>query len=582
MDLPFFNHGAEVHTYTIENCPKWLTLDHYTDVIAPLNAGYITATVSKDLNVGTYNEIIYLTDEDGITEPFYLNLTVEGETPDWAESVSGDMLQNSMNIVGQVYLNGELDTDTRDIVGAFDDNNVCHGFANISHSNLTGENALYLTVYDNNSSIGGKLNFVLWQYSTGRELLLSTKDTINFVNLAMLGSDTPVRFSGGDSYVQRFNLKKGWNWVSINVHSEELEKLDTLLYNMPWKDGDMITDMNSDLTLLYNGSQWILSGDTTNVGLTPKNSYAIYVQEEGMNLLVSGSAIKEEADRTIELENGWNGIGYTPMTNLTVETALSDYYDDAQTGDVIKSQTEFAYFTKTGNTGRWRGSLKYMKPGEGYLMLHKAMNPAEFRYPFYEPGSAFLYSTAASRAAHGNSQQPKATTPNSPASPTTLTTLATLTTMSVSAVVEGFELEEGDFLVAITNDEVVGRIAVSATIAESGATVLSGSSAEGSEPLYLTVGGERQLPVRFAIEREGDLVAYTPETMNYRANAIVGTPDEPKVLTFVEGSPTGISIVRAEMEEGQWYTTNGMKLQKAPTRPGLYIYNGQKVIIRKK
>ena len=582
VDLPFFNHGAEVHTYTIENCPKWLTLDHYTDVIAPLNAGYITATVSKDLNVGTYNEIIYLTDEDGITEPFYLNLTVEGETPDWAESVSGDMLQNSMNIVGQVYLNGELDTDTRDIVGAFDDNNVCHGFANISHSDLTGENALYLTVYDNNSSIGGKLNFVLWQYSTGRELLLSTKDTINFVNLAMLGSDTPVRFSGGESYVQRFNLKKGWNWVSINVHSEELEKLDTLLYNMPWKDGDMLTDMNSDLTLLYNGSQWILSGDTTNVGLTPKNSYAIYVQEEGMNLLVSGSVIKEEADRTIQLENGWNGIGYTPMTNLTVETALSDYYDDAQTGDVIKSQTEFAYFTKTGNTGRWRGSLKYMKPGEGYLMLHKAMNPAEFRYPFYEPGSAFLYSTAASRAAHGNSQQPKATTPNSPASPTTLTTLATLTTMSVSAVVEGFELEEGDFLVAITNDEVVGRIAVSATIAESGATVLSGSSAEGSEPLYLTVGGERQLPVRFAIEREGDLVAYTPETMNYRANAIVGTPDEPKVLTFVEGSPTGISIVRAEMEEGQWYTTNGMKLQKAPTRPGLYIYNGQKVIIRKK
>ena len=581
MDLPFYNYGAEVHTYTIENCPKWLTLDHYTDVIAPLSTGYITATVSKDLNVGTYNEIIYLTDEDGITEPFYLNLTVEGETPDWAESVSGDMLQNSMNIVGLVYLNGELDTDTRDIVGAFDDNNVCHGFANISHSDLTGESALYLTVYDNNS-IGGKLNFVLWQYTTGRELLLSTKDTINFVNLAMLGSDTPVRFSGGDSYVQRFNLRKGWNWVSINVHSEELEKMDTLLYNMQWKDGDMLTDMNSDLTLLYNGSQWILSGDTTNVGLTPKNSYAIYVQDEGMNLLVSGSAIKEEADRTIELENGWNGIGYTPMTNLTVETALSDYYDDAQTGDVIKSQTEFAYFTKTGNTGRWRGSLKYMKPGEGYLMLHKAMNPAEFRYPFYEPGSAFLYSTAASRAALGDGQQPKATTPNSPASTTSPTTLNTLTTMSVSAVVEGFELEEGDFLVAITNDEVVGRIAVSATIAESGATVLSGSSAEGSEPLYLTVGGERQLPVRFAIEREGDLVAYTPETMNYRANAIVGTPDEPKVLTFVEGSPTGISIVRAEMEEGQWYTTNGMKLQKAPTRPGLYIYNGQKVTIRKK
>ena len=131
LQLPFYNNGSASHTYTIENCPKWLTLDKYTDVIAPLGVDGVVAKVSKDLNIGTYNEILYLVDEDGIVEPFYLNLTIEGDQPDWASSVSGDLLKNSMSISGLVYLYGELDTDERDIVGAFDNEGVCHGFRSV-------------------------------------------------------------------------------------------------------------------------------------------------------------------------------------------------------------------------------------------------------------------------------------------------------------------------------------------------------------------------------------------------------------------------------------------------------------------
>ena len=139
LQLPFYNKSASTHTYTIENCPRWLTLSNYSDVIAPQGLAYITATISKNLNIGTYNEILYLTDEDGIIEPFYLNLTVEGEQPEWATSIDGDLLENSMSISGQVYLYDQIDTDPRDIVGVFDSNNVCHGFANISHDVQSGE-----------------------------------------------------------------------------------------------------------------------------------------------------------------------------------------------------------------------------------------------------------------------------------------------------------------------------------------------------------------------------------------------------------------------------------------------------------
>ena len=564
-ELPFYNNSSSAHTYKIENCPKWLTLNKYNDVIAPLTMDYVTATVSKDLNVGSYSEIIYLTDEEGISEPFYLNLTVEGDQPDWAQAIDRDLLKNSMSISGQVYLYNELDTDSRDIVGAFDNENVCHGFANISHSALSGETGLYLTVYDNQDK-GRQLNFRLWQYSTGREIVLTPEETISFEKNAMLGTDKPVRFDGGDDFVQYFNLQKGWNWVSFNVSSKQLDNMYTLLTSMPWKNGDIITDMSSDSTLTYKANQWWSTHDPGDMDVSSKKAYAIMVQEP-CTIPIGGTIIKAQDERTIGLKQGWNGIGYTPALNLTVETALSDYYDHAQTGDVIKSQTEFAYYTKSGNTGRWRGSLKYMKPGEGYMLLRKGAGEASFTYPFYEPGSTFLdewaYATSRSARTFGDDDGVGTRRVASESASRNYRY-----TMNVSAMVEGFDLEDGDRLVAYTNGELCG-----VTVA------VGGETADHTEPLYLSIGGMKRADITFAIERDGEIVAIGSEHLTFRANDIVGTPDEPLAIHFAEA--TGIDLVSGDYEEGQWYTTNGVKLAKKPTRPGVYIYNNSKVVIKK-
>ena len=536
-ELPFYNNGASNHTYKIENCPKWLTLNKFDGVMAPQSLDYVTATASKDLNIGTYNEIIYLTDEEGITEPFYLNLTVEGEQPDWAGNVNGELLRHSMSISGQVYIYDELDTDTRDIVGVFDDENQCHGFANISHDATTGENGLFLSVYDNETS-GRALNFRLWQYSTGREIVLKPSQTITFDQSAALGTDNPIRFNGGDDFVQNFDLKKGWNWVSFNVSSGKLFDLNSLLSGMSWNEGDIITDLNSGLVLTYKNKQWLSSDSVTNVVISPKRSYAIKVQED-CTFPVSGTVIKNKDQRTIKLKHGWNGIGYTPVTNLTVETALSDYYDHAESGDVIKSHTEFAYFTKTGNTGRWRGSLQYLKPGEGYMLLRTKDSDASFAYPFIEPSSNFREDGTTGTRRNVAAQSPS--------------------TMTVSATVEGFDLEDGDVLVAYSNGEAVGE-----------AIAVSDSHADSREPLYLSIAGNSKQPIWFAIEREGEIVASTGQVMTFATNAVVGTPDE----------PTAINFVRTAYEDGYWYTTNGQKLQRKPTRKGIYIYNGNKIVIK--
>ena len=536
VDLPFYNNGATSHTYTIENCPRWLTLDNYSDVVAPQALGSVTATVSKDLNIGTYNEIIYLTDEEGISEPFYLNLTVEGDQPEWAQNINGDLLENSMSISGQVYLYDELDTDTRDIVGVFDNENVCHGYANISHSAQTGENGLFLTVYDSQAS-GRELKFRLWQYSTGREIVLTTKPAITFTKDAILGADTPVRFDGGDSFVQNFSLNPGWNWVSFNISSKQLGDVNTLLKNMKWTSGDILTDMSSKLTLVYENGEWQVSGTPKNedgtlktLTISPKSSYAIKVQKS-CNFPIDGSVIKEKEERTIKLKPGWNGIGYTPTTNLTVETALSDYYDYAEEGDVIKSHTEFAYFSKSGSTGRWLGSLKYMKPGEGYMLLRKGVTNASFTYPYYDPDSNFREDWSDTNRAASSARR----------------------TMSVSAVIEGFSPEEGDSLVAYAaGGEKCGM--VSAT----------------DEVLYMSIGGDAQAGLWFTIERDGEVVASTTGIMDFRADAVVGSPD----------SPAKISFEPRDNDEGKWYTIGGILLPSRPSAKGVYIHNGKKVVIK--
>ena len=531
LELPFYNWSASNHTYKIENSPKWLTLNKYTDVIAPEGMDYVIASISKDLNIGSYSEIIYLTDEDGITEPFYLNLTVEGDQPDWAQSVNSDLLQNTMSISGQVYLYGELDTDSRDIVGAFDNENVCHGFAHISHSVESGETGLFLTVYDNQAS-GRQLNFRLWQYSTGRELELIPEKAIAFEKSAVLGTDKPIRFDGNDSFVQSFKLKKGWNWVSFNVASDQLADVNSLLNNMTWNEGDILTDMTSDLTLVYKEKQWLAS-DSSNVAISPKKSYAIKVQED-CSFPIGGTVVKSEEDRTIELKQGWNGIGYTPIVNLTLETALSDYYDQAEEGDVIKSHTEFAYFSKAGNVGRWRGSLQYMKPGEGYMMLRRNADDAKFTYPYIEPGSSYRDDWTQAKTRSAAAESPS--------------------TMSVSAVVTGFDIEEGDHLVAYSNGMVAGE----------------GIIGSNTEPAYISIAGRAQQSIWFAIEREGEIVASTNEIMAFKKNAVIGSPDKPETIHFV----------RSDYEDGMWYTVSGMKLQKRPTRKGVYIYNGKKVVVK--
>ena len=101
-------------------------------------------------------------------------------------------------------------------------------------------------------------------------------------------------------------------------------------------------------------------------------------------------------------------------------------------------------------------------------------------------------------------------------------------------------------------------------------TVVSSSTDDTLEPLYLSIASDKQTGIWFAIEREGEIVASTNEQMTFTANAVIGSPD----------APTAISFVQSERNDGNWYTVDGLLLQKKPSKKGVYIFNGKKVIIK--
>lgn len=310
----------------------------------------------------------------------------------------------------------------------------------------------------------------------------------------------------------------------------------------------MITDENENLSKLYNNGMWI-----SNRGTDPKAELTINVQKSYRVKVskytvveITGNAITTPGDRTIPVKNGWNSIGFTPMVNLPVSTALADYLDDAEDGDLIKSKTEFAMFTETADGSRqWKGNLKYMKPGEGYMLYRQRKGDATFTYAYFEPSAAFFEETGT----QSTQRAPKA--------------LAHARTMSLTAVADGVELQPGDKLIALTDGEVVGE------------TEVENTGEETSPLIFLSIAGDQQQPLSFAVERDGERIATTGPVLNYLPDAISGSPKQPTKITFLQEKSLG----------GNWYDLSGRRVAKTEAdkrnmRKGIYIHNGKKQVVK--
>ena len=557
VDVAIENLSGKAQDYTLEGLPLWITASQMSGKIASLDEETVRFTISPYINVGDYEEVVYIVGENGISEPLPINIRIRGEEPDWAVDDQLKKGNMAMHIVARVYVNGEISHDTEDMLVAVGPGHRVMGKAHIDAEN--NEGLAYLTVYgDPDAEAPTPLRFELYDASSGRIYVAEKQnmewadhffvpDTIYYQNNAVMGTSTdPVILYAQLKEVQALKLQEGWNWLSFYVETEESTVSQLLNGAATWEVGDGIElmDHNGKPNLLnyksiYDRSTYsnLYYWDNGNQPLqfNTQEMYRFYAQRE-KTAYFSGDFTA--AFSGIIVHQGWNRIAYNCPINLPLATALSDYTDEAQEGDIIKSQSEFAVLNIDAQGNRvWKGTLKFMQTGQGYMLRRQAEGDVVFFYPQYLSDNIYH------KVKEEKFMQKAKLFHN-----------ATGASMNIIARVEGFNLQEGDRLVAFDGYATRGRVEA------------------GDEDLFfLSIAKGEEKGIGFAIERDGEIVATAPMQLPYADNDVKGTLDEPTTIKFIPTDGTA--------DEG-WYDLSGRKLAGQPQQKGVYIHNGQKVTIK--
>ena len=545
------NVSGQTQTFQLMDLPYWMTASKTVGTIAALDEETITFTVQPYINIGTYNEQVTLLCDNKMAEPLPIKMKVRGGEPDWAVSDNLKKLNLTMQLVAQVKIDAVISNSEEDILGVFDTNGQVLGVAHIDvdNQNNAGQALAYVTVYGYKDAITLQmptLEYKFFQASTGKIYILHQADggTTVFEEgktkgtatdpLVLINRDT---WSGTNFIAQTLYLKKGWNWISFNVRPKEGTTVGQLLYGAAaWEPNDVIEGIsaNKSISLLCReasttrGYRW--TDDDKVFDINPKMMYRVYSCSDKM-AYITGT----EVGTDMTVRPGWNRLGYTTSINLPITQAMSNYINNgAKEGDVLKSQDAFAILSHNTNGDLiWKGSLRYLETGKGYMLKHNGSEAVDFRYPFLFEGSRYVGSETAQ--ARSNSYA---------------------TSMNIVAAVNGIEMEAGDLLVVYR-----------------GAERCSEAIADDDENFYLNIGGAEAQDdqLMFCIERGGELVSVSSKTMHYVADKVFGTPEQPTVIDFINAD---------SMNNGSWYTIAGVKLGKKPTRSGVYIYNGKATVIK--
>ncbi|MDR2626689.1 MAG: T9SS type A sorting domain-containing protein, partial [Dysgonamonadaceae bacterium] len=201
--------------------------------------------------------------------------------------------------------------------------------------------------YDENGPVEGATEPAFTPVVTGRYYVTASGETCEsapsatyYVNLS-------------DETRLQWDFAQYWNWISINT--SEAIGVQSLL-NPVKTQVDRIKGAGSE-SIYDSGSGF--SGNLT--ALSAQHAYKLKMNDPA-TLILQGS-VCSIAETTIDLQKGWNWIGYLPVVEFASKEALANL--TAESGEVIKNQNDFAVF----DGQKWVGTLTRLKPGEGYMYL---------------------------------------------------------------------------------------------------------------------------------------------------------------------------------------------------------------------
>lgn len=483
------NLGGSVERYSILNAPAWLVVQPSSGSINPNSSQKVTFKIDEGLNIGTYDEAVYLVNENNLSSTLNLNIKVKGEKPDW--TVNPQDYKYNMSIYGKLRINNIFSNDKEDMIAAFI-NGKCVGVANSQYLEKVDMWYAFLTVYSNEKQVDN-IEFRIWDESTGRILLAQPDRQITFTNDVIVGTpDIPVVFDGKELMFQNYSLNNGWNWISFNLANQSLSNVNATLANAIWQSGDEVK--HNDYVDSYSAKNgWVGTLSSVAGGFNNTSMYMLRTSQ-AQTLSVAGSKINTK-QMPLDVNPQWNYISYLPATNMTVLEALTDY--DAVNGDIVKSQSGFAMYSD--NLG-WIGNLTYMEPGKGYMLYRSPQaGKTSFTYP---SGSGLLKSAVEELYdLYENNNFAE--------------------NMSVIAIPSAdFDVRPTDIINAYADGELRG---VGNVVFESNA---------GQPVSFINIAGQQKTPVYFTLERDGQIIGKSNKIFNYLPNSIQGSIDEPFVIDF--------------------------------------------------
>ena len=378
------NTSGERYQFTIDDLPAWLTCSEASGTLDPEEERTLTFTVNApNMNVGEYSELIYLTDMNNLSEPLMVDIAIEAHDP-WQDADFSEY-PTTMNIRAQVYVDDKIDTDAGDIVAAFMDD-VCVGQVHIDVDEAVNETFVYLTIHGSDNMTGENVAFRLWQASTGKILPLIPSAAVTYKANTTKGysPEEPMTLSTSSKEMMNIQLAKGWNWVSLYKIPASMEINNVLPSYASWNRHDQVKSSVSLSFSEYNRA----SDDTTHYewygtvdAWSWQYMYMLLCTEDVTDWYLIGDEPTAQ-QRTIALRKGWNSVPYMMSSTKSITDAFADYYDNASVGDIIKNRTAIAVFTESG---KWKGSLQTLKPGEGYLFYRVGEGTVNMVYPENKP-----------------------------------------------------------------------------------------------------------------------------------------------------------------------------------------------------
>ena len=511
------NQGGTIESYEITNLPEWLIATPSEGNLAPNSYQQITFVVNDNLFIGEYTEDVILTGNNNYGERLEINVEVEAQAPDY--SLNPNDFLYTMNILGKVTVDNIRSRDESDVLLAYV-NDELRGHSNLIYVPEFDSYIVFLSIYSNTSSIeeSENIEFRLWDASKGSTLAnvsVNSESVLEFQSDAIIGSfENLAEFNATNTYRQIIPLYNGWNWLSFNLNPvDEDEDSSTLLIPTVFSEvnqGAISSFKNQDaysqnFTFPDGSVSWF--GTLNSLPIT--DMFMLKIDLETSNDIVDtivydGLAVLP-SDHPININSGWNWIGYLGQKTLDLNTALSSL--NPSSGDIVKSKTAFSMYAS--DAIGWIGSLYNMQVGDGYMI--RSSSDQVLIYP-----ESSLYGSSTFRLDknhYSNGKWPVNSNKHE-------------YSMNIIAEIDFDNQNIDNILGAFNKSECMGNISVS---------VIS----QDKSLYFLTVYGDYDYLMRFEyLDSESEVVYSSNNRLPFERNAIIGSIENPYIISLSNSDVT--------------------------------------------